>query len=200
MSEPVKNTTGRSRSTQSQQAILKATLELLAEVGYERMSIEAIAARAEVGKTTIYRWYTCKAELVADALENVTQGVTVPDTGSLWGDLDLFIESAANSTLNPLSRNIIALIINTASSSPQFAQVYWTKYMQPRREAFVAVLERAKSRHEIPINLDSSLGFDLMSGAMLYALIFYPVAQSWEAHVRGVLEVFLRSLVDEYRS
>jgi AcrR family transcriptional regulator len=160
------------------------------------MSIEAIAARAAVGKTTIYRWYDCKAELVADALENVTQGVTVPDTGSLWGDLDQFIENAANSTLNPLSRNIIALIINTASSSPQFAQVYWTKYMQPRREAFVAVLERAKSRYEVQVNLDSYLTFDLMSGAMLYALIFYPAAESWKAHVRGVLEAFLRSSVD----
>lgn len=197
MSESVKNSTGRSRSLQSQQAILQATLELLAEVGYERTSIEAIAARAKVGKTTIYRWYTCKAELVADALETVTQGVSVPDTGSLWGDLDQFIDNAANSTLNPLSRNVIALIINTASSSPQFAQVYWTKYMQPRREAFVAVLERAKRRYEIEDNLDSSLGFDLMSGTMLYALIFYPVAQSWKAHVRAALEVFLRSSVDE---
>jgi AcrR family transcriptional regulator len=160
------------------------------------MSIEAIAARAEVGKTTIYRWYTCKAELIADALETVTQGVTILDTGSLWGDLDQFIENAANSTLNPLSRNFIALIINTASSSPQFAQVYWTKYMLPRREAFVAVLERAKNRHEVEVNLDSRLAFDLMSGAMLYALIFYPGVESWKAHVRGVLEAFLRSSVD----
>lgn len=196
MSEPVKSTAGRPRSPQSHQAILKATLELLAQVGYERMSIEAIAARAEVGKTTIYRWYDGKAELVADALESVTQGVTIPDTGSLWGDLDQFIENAANSTLNPLSRNIIALIINTASSSPQFAQVYWTKYMQPRSEAFVAVLERSKSRHEVQVNLDSRLAFDVMSGAMLYALIFYPAAESWKAHVRGVLEAFLRSSID----
>ena len=120
----------------------------------------------------------------------------IPDIGSLWGDLDQFIDNAANSTLNPLSRNIIALIINTASSSPQFAQVYWTKYMLPRREAFVAVLERAKRRHQVQVNLDSCLAFDLISGAMLYALIFYPAAESWKAHVRGVLEAFLRSSVD----
>lgn len=60
---------GRPRSIHADQAILQATLDLLAEVGYQSMSIEAIASRAGVGKTTIYRRYTSKEELVADATQ-----------------------------------------------------------------------------------------------------------------------------------
>jgi AcrR family transcriptional regulator len=119
---------GRPRSTQSHQAILRATLELLAEVGFDAMSIEAIAAHAGVGKTTIYRRYTCKEELVADAIENVREEVLIPNTGNLWGDIDALIENAAQITLSPLGRQTVAMIISSASSNSQFAQIYWTKY------------------------------------------------------------------------
>lgn len=191
MSEHVSKPPGRPRSVQSHQAILQATLDLLAEVGYERMSIEAIAARAGVGKTTIYRRYNSKEELVADAIESLRQEISIPDTGSLWSDLDLIIESAAKTTLTPLGRQILALIISTASSSPQFAQVYWTKYLKPRREAFRVVIERAKVRNEIQADTDSDLVFDLLSGTMLYALVFQPTTEPFEAYIRRALALFL---------
>ncbi|MGJ5629128.1 TetR/AcrR family transcriptional regulator [Nostoc sp. CALU 1950] len=193
MSESVKNSPGRPRSVLSHQAILKATLDLLAEVGYERMSIEAIAARAGVGKPTIYRRYSSKEELVADAIESLREEISIPDTGSLWSDLDLIIESAARTTLTPLGRQIKALILSTASSSPQFAQVYWAKYLQPRRQAFRVVIERAKTTNEIQADADSDLIFDLMSGAMLYAQIFPPASEPWEAYIRRALKLFLKS-------
>jgi AcrR family transcriptional regulator len=193
MNESVKNSPGRPRSVRSHQAILKATLDLLGEVGYERMSIEAIAARAGVGKPTIYRRYSSKEELVADAIENSREEILIPDTGTLWGDLELIIESAGRTTLTPLGRQIKALIISTASSSPQFAQVYWTKYLQPRRQAFRVVIERAKMRNEIQADTNSDLIFDLMSGAMLYAQIFPPTSEPWEAYIHRALELFLKS-------
>ena len=83
--EMIKKPPGRPRSIQSHQAMLKATLELLAEVGFEAMSIDAIATRARVGKTTIYRRYAGKEELVADAIESIREEVVIPNTGSLWG-------------------------------------------------------------------------------------------------------------------
>jgi AcrR family transcriptional regulator len=145
MSDTAKKTLGRPRSAQSHQAIRQATLELLAEVGFERMSIEAIATRAGVGKTTIYRRYESKEELVADAIESLREDVIIPDTGSFWGDIDALIQSAAQITLSPLGRQTVAMIISSATSNPQFAQVYWTKYLQPRQQAFAIVLERAKA-------------------------------------------------------
>lgn len=187
-----KKSPGRPRSTQSHQAILQATLELLAEVGFDAMSIEAIAARASVGKPTIYRRYSGKEELVADAIESLRQDVTIPNTGQLWSDLDTLIENAAQISLSPLGRQTVAMIISSASSNPQFAQIYWTKYMQPRRQAFAVVLERAKARHEVQADLDAGLVFDTMSGIMLYALIFQPTSESWVAYVRRSLNMLFK--------
>ncbi len=182
---------GRPRSSQSHQAMLEATLEILAEVGFEALSIEAIASRAKVGKTTIYRRYKSKQELVADAIESVREEIVIPDTGTIWGDLEVIIENAAQITLTPLGRKTVAMIISSASGNSEFAQIYWTKYLQPRRQAFTVVLERAKVRNEISSDLDSSMIFDIMSAIMLYALIFQPTSESWTVYVRRSLKLFL---------
>jgi AcrR family transcriptional regulator len=192
MTVPSKKSPGRPRSARSHQSMLQATLELLAEVGFEAMSIEAIASRAGVGKTTIYRRYSSKAELVADAIESIREEIVIPDTGSLWGDMDTLIQNAAQISLNPLGRQTVAMIISSASSNAEFAQIYWTKYLQPRREAFAIVLERAKARQEVKLDLDPGLVFDTMSGIMLYAMIFQPTPESWEAYVRRSLKLVLQ--------
>ena len=193
MSNTDKKPHGRPRSIQSHQAMLQATLELLAELGFDAMSIEAIAARAGVGKTTIYRRYTSKAELVADAIESVREEIVIPDTGNLQSDIDVLIQNAAKITLSPLGRQTVATIVSSAASNTQFAHIYWTKYLQPRRKTFAIVLERAKARNEIPTDLDSDLVFDTMSGIMLYALIFQPTAESWTAYVHRALSLLLRN-------
>lgn len=193
MSYDSKKPPGRPRSAQSHQAMLQATLELLAEVGFEAMSIDAIAARAGVGKTTIYRRYSGKAELVADAIESIREEVIIPDTGSLWSDMDALIENAAQITLNPLGRQTVAMIISSAASNAEFSQIYWTKYLQPRRQAFAVVLKRAKARNEVQAGLDPGLVFDAMSGIMLYALIFPPTSESWTTYVRRAVQLILGS-------
>jgi AcrR family transcriptional regulator len=183
---------GRPRSIQSHQAMLQATLALLAEVGFERMSIEAIAARAGVGKTTIYRRYAAKEELVADAIESVREEMVIPDTGNLSDDIEALIQNAAQITLTPLGRQTVAMIISSAASNPQFAQIYWTKYLQPRRQTFTIVIDRAKKRREIPADLDADIVFDTMSAIMLYALIFPLNSESWSVYVRRSLNLLLR--------
>jgi AcrR family transcriptional regulator len=193
MSDTNKKSPGRPRSAQSHQAILQAALELLAEVGFAAMSIDAIAARAGVGKTTIYRRYASKEELVADAIESIRSDIVIPDTGNLQCDIDNLIENAAQITLSPVGRQTVAMIISSASSNPQFARIYWTKYLEPRRQAFAVVLERAKARNEIQADLDSDLIFDTMSGIMLYALIFQPTAESWTTYVRRALNLLFRN-------
>jgi AcrR family transcriptional regulator len=182
---------GRPRSTKSHHAILQAALALLAEVGFDAMSIEAIASRAGVGKTTIYRRYSSKDELVADAIESIREEVLIPNTENFWSDMDALIENAAQITLTPLGRQTVAMIISSASGNPGFAQIYWGKYLYPRRQSFAIVIERAKARNEVSIDLDAGLVFDVMSSIMLYALIFPPV-ESWKAYVRRSLSLFLK--------
>jgi AcrR family transcriptional regulator len=96
MNNPDRKSPGRPRSVESHQAMLQATLELLAEVGFDGMSIDAIAARAGVGKTTIYRRYVSKEELVADAIESVREEVVIPDTGNLQDDIDAHSKCCTN--------------------------------------------------------------------------------------------------------
>ncbi|WP_322678580.1 TetR/AcrR family transcriptional regulator [Nostoc sp. DedQUE03] len=194
MSKQINSTSGRPRSIHADQAILRATLDLLAEIGYESMSIEAIASRAGVGKTTIYRRYTSKEELVADAIESLRDDLAIPDTGSFWGDMDILIKNAAKKIDSPLGRQTLALIVSTASSNPQFAEVYWTKYTKLRREAFAKVLERAKSRDEIHKDADVDLIIDLVSGSLYYALIFKPTTEPVEAYMRRTMNLLLKGI------
>lgn len=194
MNQPIKSSPGRPRSAQADQAILHATLDLIAEVGYQSMSIEAIAARAGVGRATIYRRYTSKEELVADALGSIQENVPTPDTGSLWGDFDILIEQVTQTALSALGRQTLALIISTASSNPQFAQVYWKKYMMPRCRAHATMLERAKARGEIRPDVDVDLVYNLMSGLVFHLLVFQPGTESVEAHIRRALALLLEGI------
>ncbi|MEH1898387.1 MAG: TetR/AcrR family transcriptional regulator [Nostoc sp.] len=194
MNNQINSPSGRPRSIHADQAILRATLDLLAEVGYQSMSIEAIASRAGVGKTTIYRRYTSKEELVADAIESFRDDLAIPDTGSFWGDMDILINNAAKKIDSPLGRQTLALIISTASSNPQFAEVYWTKYTKVRREALSKVLKRAKSRGEIHKDADIELVIDLLSGSLYYALIFKPITEPVEAYMRRTMNLLLKGI------
>ncbi len=195
MNNADKKPRGRPRSDRSHQAILQATLELLAEVGFEAMSIEAIAARAGVGKTTIYRRYTSKDELIADAIESIREEIVLPDLGTLQQDIDALIENAAQIVLTPIGRQTVATIVSSAAHNPQFARIYWVKYLEPRREDFAIVLARAQARNEISPDVDANLIFDLMSGIMLYALIFQPTAD-WTSYIQRALKLLFKNIAE----
>jgi AcrR family transcriptional regulator len=194
MIKQINTAAGRPRSIHADQAILQATLDLLAEVGYQSISIEAIAARAKVGKTTIYRRYISKEELVADAIESLREDLPIPNTGSFWGDIDILTNHAAKTIDSPLGRQTLALIISTASSNPQFAQVYQTKYTKLRREAFSQVLEHAKSRGEIDQDADIDLIIDILGGAIYYAVVFKPTTESMEAYMRRTMAILFKGI------
>src|SRR6266851_8130649 len=85
-----RRTPGRPRCEQSRRAILQSTLKLLRETGFPELSIEAIAADANVGKATVYRWWPNKAALVADAFSaSADQELRFPNTGSVQSDMSL---------------------------------------------------------------------------------------------------------------
>lgn len=198
MDKSAKSLSGRPRSAEVDRAILQAALELLAEVGYQAMSMEAIAARAGVGKATIYRRYASKEELVADAIESqFGEEEPIPDTGSLWEDLEFVISDILQTMLTDLGRQTIALIVSTASSSPQFAQIYYAKYIAPYRDEFVVLFDRAKARGEIKHSVDAGFFVDLVSGSIFYAMTFKPEPEAIEAHIRRVMNFAVVGAVPE---
>jgi AcrR family transcriptional regulator len=171
---PPKGSPGRPRSVQSQESILRAANQLLREVGYERMSIEAIANLAGVGKTTIYRWYDSKEALVTDALTYFRRELPVPDTGKLWTDLEeIFVELVK---LDPKAydRRTLALTIGSIASSPQLAEVYWTNFVVPRRAAIAVMFDRAKARGELREDADPELILDIIMALIFVIRVMKP--------------------------
>jgi len=193
MGHSTKSSPGRPRSTEAEEAIVQATLDLLGEIGYHRLSIEGVAARAKVGKTTIYRRYDSKEDLVATALTRHRPEFRVPDTGNLWSDLDDILQQAVKSDLSPLGRQTLAMIISLASTSPQFADIYWKKYVLPRRRVASLVLDRAKERHELALSVDNDMICDLMTGLLYRLVIFESDAEQSADYMRRALTFLLKN-------
>jgi AcrR family transcriptional regulator len=137
------------RSARVRAAVLAATLAELADRGYSGASLDDVAARAEVHKTTVYRRWRTKEALVLDAmLEQASQTVAVPDTGTLRGDLlELARRSAAIQT-SPAGEAVVRAVAGEAPGNPQIAAAsrrFWAERLQLDR----TILQRARDRGEI---------------------------------------------------
>jgi len=152
-------------------AILRATMDLVAEDGYRAVSIEGIAAKAGVSKQTVYRRYRSKGEAILDALAAFALGkLPVPDTGTLRGDLVELLTAtfeAQQGISGVLNRALAAESIQDEA----FAHQVWDRLILPRRDAVRALLARARTRGEVTHPGDDFL-IDLVYGPMWYRLLF----------------------------
>ena len=150
-------------------AITTAVLDELAESGYARMSMEAVATRAGVGKAAIYRRWSSKQPMVEQIVSGLTwDAVPVPDTGSLAGDVRSFLAHASALQRDPRTTRIIADLGAEAARNPRLAQAFYTALREPRRAAGTAMLRRAVERGELPPDLDTELALDCLV-ALAYA-------------------------------
>ena len=171
-----KSTPGRPRSDASKTALIDATFAMLREVGYERLTMDAIANRAGVGKTTIYRWYETKEDLVIETLVAMAESEKqfVPDTGSLASDLQALIQHRMD--VDPLyfTRQSMSLTITALAGSSELAKTYWDHYISKKRDTCKEVFERAKQRGELAPKADVDLFMDLVHGYILFGLLLRP--------------------------
>jgi AcrR family transcriptional regulator len=187
---------GRPRDEGRDQAILEAAVDLLAEVGYDAMSIESIAARAKVSKATIYRRWPGKAELVVDALRSRHEPhmVDPADTGTLRGDLLAFV----NNMLEQIAGVDGALICGMATAVRADAQLgpmlLADKKAHSERVAAL-LLSRAQSRGELPADADPGPILTVAPGvALLRQMTGEPLDQAFAEHlVDHVVIPLLRS-------
>jgi AcrR family transcriptional regulator len=160
---------GRPRSAQAHKAILDATLELLAEEGFQGLSIEAVAARAGVGKTTIYRRWSSKEELVIDAISEVQVNLSMVETGNFRNDLmALFKTAYQGMTANPFLGQLVGKIIGEYQNNPEIFQVFLKQLIIPRFQHFYDLVEQAKAREEIRKDIDPALVMDLVAGSLYF--------------------------------
>lgn len=127
-------------------ADLTATRELLTEIGYSGISIDAVAARAGVGKPTVYRRYSNKTALVFEAVFGKTKAQTDPDTGSLASDLREAYRWAVEEFAAPAARAALPGLIADLAANPQLAELVRTQVIGPEYARVRAALERARER------------------------------------------------------
>lgn len=171
-------------------AILDATLAGVAEVGYDRLSMDDLASRAGVGKAAIYRRWPSKAVVVADAIAHWRRRlgpVEPPNTGSLRGDIDALV--AVTPELNDADSQMIRVVVGVATAAmhnPVLAAALDDLVLSTPRQVVRAVLQHAVARGEIPAERDLSLIPDVALGLnVLRVITGRPIDR---VYVRRVLE------------
>jgi AcrR family transcriptional regulator len=158
---------GRPRSARAHRAILDAALDMFVEHGYEAMSIEGVATRAGVGKTTIYRRWQSKEDLVIDAIDEMIMDVEPPDTGSLRQDLiDLLTQLQVVLTSSRAGEVFPRMIPHVAGGSP-LGRAYLQRVIEPRFAMLRSTLGQAVERGEFPADADPELVRGLLVGPLL---------------------------------
>ncbi|MEU8784446.1 TetR/AcrR family transcriptional regulator [Streptomyces sp. NPDC048637] len=157
--------TRRSGGPRKAQEIFDAALDLLAEKGYEGLTIEGVAQRSGVNKTTIYRWWPSKGALLGAALIGGRQlDFTPPDTGSLTGDLEALLHTVVTLLTTRPASDIAVSVLGAATHSPELA-VHIRDFFADRIALERPVFDRAVARGELAADADTMLLVDLLAGA-----------------------------------
>ncbi|WP_197087809.1 TetR/AcrR family transcriptional regulator [Micromonospora sp. HK10] len=152
-------------------AIRGAVLQELAAVGYGRLSIEAVARRAGVSKTAIYRRWRSKLELVLEIVSGVAgQRLPLPDTGDLRGDLGMLFLIMTKALRHPVAVQIIPDLLAEAARNPRIAQTLEQALQANQREIGGQLIDRAIRRGELAPDLDVDLAVDLIVGPLYWRL------------------------------
>jgi AcrR family transcriptional regulator len=155
------------RVRRSREAVLAATAELLTEVGVHGVTIEAVALRSGVAKTTIYRHWPERSQLVLDAIDRVAEPCRAPDTGTLRGDLTAILDGLVEALTTSVLGQVMPSLIDAAERDAEVARLQAT-WVRARRGAVHQALARAEARGEIPAGLDDDLVGSIFGGAAFY--------------------------------
>ncbi|MFC5724023.1 TetR/AcrR family transcriptional regulator [Streptomyces gamaensis] len=183
------------RSERSRRAILDAALELVAETGYAKLTIEAIAARAGVGKQTIYRWWPSKAAVLFEATVLDRAGgealdpaaVELPDTGDLEADLKTVLRATVDelndARLNEPMRALTAETVNDEA----FGTAFTEKVLEPQLQAYVRRLRAAQEAGQLDPGVDPRTALELLVG---------PLFHRWHNRTLPLTHAYADAIVD----
>jgi AcrR family transcriptional regulator len=163
---------GRPRSAQADRAILRATLELVAQDGIQGMSLEAVAARAGVSKTTIYRRWPNKDALILDALRQSKPPPLTFDTGNFRVDIEHYLRSLRALLADPLMQRLSLRLLGELSGRPEWSEGYFSDTMRPNLVALAGMIERARTRGELRADANTTLVMEILGGPLFYHFIF----------------------------
>ena len=183
---------GRPRSEQADQAILSAALDLFAECGPDALGIEQVAARAGVGKATIYRRWPGKEDMLLDALGGLGTHLPVPQGRSVRADLTALLDAICREAADPRRARLFALLQGEGVRYPRLMARYVDTVVQPRREVVTSVLRRGVATGELRENTDIDAAAFLLNGAVLASMYGHEPIDS--RYAKRVVEELLRGL------
>ena len=163
---------GRPRSAEADRAILRAAVDLLADEGYGGVTMEGVAARAGVGKATVYRRWSCKSALVVDALSTCREpGWQPPDTGSARDDLLAFVRGFMEHIRTSDAGRVMPALVAELSRSPELALAFREDFVQPRRARVLEAVRRGVERGEVRAGVDPELVADGVVALLMHRFL-----------------------------
>ncbi|MGB6456925.1 MAG: TetR/AcrR family transcriptional regulator [Streptosporangiaceae bacterium] len=183
---------GRPRSPAAEKAILAAALELFAECGPDALGIEQVAARAGVGKATIYRRWRGKEDMLLDAVGSLGTQLPVPQGRSVRADLIAILDWICREAADPRRARLFALLQGEGTRYPRLLARYLDTVVEPRREVVASVLRRGVATGELRENTDIDAATLLLNGAVLASMSGQAHADA--RYARRLVEELMRGL------
>jgi AcrR family transcriptional regulator len=185
---------GRPRRRTTNEAITRAARDLLAERGFQAATIEAIALRAGVGRNTIYRRWSSKEELIADALRELATDFDLLGEDDIHSLLREWLRDFARTFSDPLLGRLLAGVLGELQRNPEFADVYADRVVRPRRQALLDRLAQARDRGELRPDADLEHVADLLGGALVLRILPLGLQPLSETYAEELLETIWRGI------
>ncbi|MFF5652514.1 TetR/AcrR family transcriptional regulator [Streptomyces collinus] len=184
------------RSEKSRRAIYDAALALVVEAGYPKTTIEGIAARAGVGKQTIYRWWSSKADVLMEAFLDLaersapdagSEPYTFPDTGDIAADLKLVLRATVDELRDPRFEAPSRALAAEGVVNEQLGRELVAKLMQPSLDLYITRLRAAQEAGQVRPEIDPRIALEFFVS---------PLAQRWLQHTGPISYEYTDTLVD----
>ncbi|WP_445400627.1 TetR/AcrR family transcriptional regulator [Streptomyces sp. LE64] len=184
------------RSERSRRAIYEAALALVSEVGYQRTTIEGIAARAGVGKQTIYRWWPAKADVLLEAFLDLGEQAaeaaggeswSFPDTGDLAADLTFVMRATVDELLDPKFEAPWRALAAESVANDRLREEFAAKLLEPQFQLYVDRIGSAQDNGQVRADVDPRIAAELLVA---------PLAQRWLQHTAPLSHAYADALVD----
>ncbi|MGW7258912.1 TetR/AcrR family transcriptional regulator [Streptomyces sp. NPDC054834] len=187
------------RSERSRRAIYAAALELVGEIGYPKTTIEGIAARAGVGKQTIYRWWSSKAEVLLEAFLDLSEQAArdagtseqepyaIPDTGDIAADIKAVLRATVDQLTDPRFEAPSRALAAEGVVNEQVGREFMAKLMEPSLELYVDRLRSAQDAGQVRPEIDPRIALEFFIS---------PLAQRWLQYTGPISYEYTDTLVD----
>jgi AcrR family transcriptional regulator len=185
---------GRPRNPAVDAPILRAAFRMLIDVGYQAMSIEAVAAEAGVGKTTVYRRYPTKRDLVLAVLNALTTTGPIP-TAETRTAIELFVRQSLGAPVAVSGVRVMSALLLEEGREPELIETFRRRVLAPRRAVLDGVLRAGVERGEIRPDVDVDVTIEFVAGALIaHRVLALPVDDTW---IAAVTDALWRSIATE---